>query len=153
MKIYLAAPLFTQAECKWNRELAEALRMCDPRCEIVLPQDAASDAVENGVPNFRRVFDICLHGIFQSDLVVAILDGSDSDSGTCFECGYAFASGKPVLGVRTDVRASEDRGLNAMLSQSCVDVVYFPSTNESVHQLAEAIVKKLKEVVGRVGGS
>ena len=40
--------------------------------------------------------------------VVAILDGSDVDSGTAAEIGYAAALGKPVIGLRTDIRTSGD---------------------------------------------
>jgi nucleoside 2-deoxyribosyltransferase len=40
--------------------------------------------------------------------VIAILDGTDVDSGTAAEIGYAFARGKPILGYRSDFRLSAD---------------------------------------------
>jgi nucleoside 2-deoxyribosyltransferase len=148
MKIYFAGPLFTQADRLWNRSITDELRALDPSVEILLPQDAAGKAAgDDGVINFRHLFQICIRGIAESDVVVANLDGSDSDSGTSFECGYAFAIGKPVLGVRTDLRASEDRGLNAMLSQSCAALINFPSTNESTRELGQVIIQKLDAVV------
>ncbi len=147
MKIYFAGPLFTQADRLWNRRVADELRSLDPSVQIILPQDAASGAFEHGVLNFHRLFQICIQGIVESDVIVANLDGSDSDSGTSFECGYAFAIGKPVLGVRTDLRASEDRGLNAMLSQSCEDLIHFPSTNENIAALGALIFQKLEAIV------
>ena len=137
MKLYIAGPLFTQAERRWNRELAAALRLLDPSLELFLPQDEA--VAEDDVPNFSKIFEICLRGIDNADIVVGILDGPDSDSGTCFECGYAYARGKPVVGVRTDLRNSEDRGLNAMLSRACTQVLLFPCLNESIHKLAARI--------------
>jgi nucleoside 2-deoxyribosyltransferase len=147
MKIYFAGPLFTQAERLWNRRLADELRHLDPSLEILLPQDAAGGAVENGVINFQNLFQICIQGIQESDAVIANLDGSDSDSGTSFECGFAFAIGKPVLGIRTDLRVSEDRGLNAMLSQSSADLIYFGSTNESIGMLAALVLEKLEGIM------
>jgi nucleoside 2-deoxyribosyltransferase len=147
MKIYLAGPLFTQADRLWNRRIADELRGLDPSLEVLLPQDAAVNALENGVLNFHTLFQGCIEGIQQSDVIVANLDGSDSDSGTSFECGFAFALGKPVLGIRTDLRASEDRGLNAMLSQSCADLIHFPATHESVAALGALIFEKLDEVM------
>jgi len=147
MRIYFAGPLFTQAERLWNRCISDELRKLNSSLEIILPQDEAASAFENGSLNFRKLFQGCIQGIARSDVVVANLDGSDSDSGTSFECGYAFAIGKPVLGVRTDFRASEDRGLNAMLSQSCADIVYFPSTNESISELGALISENLEKVV------
>jgi nucleoside 2-deoxyribosyltransferase len=40
--------------------------------------------------------------------VVAVLDGTDVDSGTAAEIGYAFARGKPIVGYRGDFRLSAD---------------------------------------------
>jgi nucleoside 2-deoxyribosyltransferase len=42
------------------------------------------------------------------DLVFAVLDGTDVDSGTASEIGYAFALGKKILGYRGDFRLSAD---------------------------------------------
>jgi nucleoside 2-deoxyribosyltransferase len=49
----------------------------------------------------RALIDAC-------DLVFAILDGTDVDSGTAAEIGYGFAKGKPILGYRGDFRLSAD---------------------------------------------
>jgi nucleoside 2-deoxyribosyltransferase len=49
----------------------------------------------------RDLIDAC-------DLVFAVLDGVDVDSGTAAEIGYAFAKGKPILGYRGDFRLSAD---------------------------------------------
>ena len=47
-------------------------------------------------------------GIDRSDAVLAVLDGTDVDSGTAAEIGYAFAKGTPILGYRGDFRLSAD---------------------------------------------
>ena len=49
----------------------------------------------------RAFIDAC-------DLVLAVLDGVDVDSGTAAEIGYAFAKAKPILGYRGDFRLSAD---------------------------------------------
>jgi len=46
--------------------------------------------------------------IDKSDVLLAILDGSDVDSGTAAEIGYAFGRGKRILGYRGDFRLSAD---------------------------------------------
>jgi len=51
--------------------------------------------------NNRNAIDIC-------DVVLAVLDGVDVDSGTASEIGYAFAKGKPIVGYRGDLRLSSD---------------------------------------------
>lgn len=47
-------------------------------------------------------------GIDRADAVIAVLDGTDVDSGTAAEIGYAYGRGKPVLGYRGDFRESAD---------------------------------------------
>jgi nucleoside 2-deoxyribosyltransferase len=82
------------------------------------------------------VYKKCIEGIRSSDVVVAVLDGPDADSGTCFEVGYAKALGKPVIGIRTDTRPSQEKGVNAMLSQGCDSMIVGPSG---------VLISKLKE--------
>lgn len=48
------------------------------------------------------------HAIEESDIIVAVLDGIDVDSGTASEIGYGAALGKPILGYRGDFRLSSD---------------------------------------------
>jgi nucleoside 2-deoxyribosyltransferase len=40
--------------------------------------------------------------------MLAVLDGTDVDSGTAAEIGYGAALGRPVVGLRMDLRASGD---------------------------------------------
>ncbi len=42
------------------------------------------------------------------DVVVALLDGAQVDDGTAWEIGNAYATGKPIIGVRTDFRNAGD---------------------------------------------
>jgi uncharacterized protein (DUF952 family) len=46
--------------------------------------------------------------IAQCSAVLALLDGSDVDSGTASEVGYAVGLGVPVVGLRTDLRPAGD---------------------------------------------
>jgi nucleoside 2-deoxyribosyltransferase len=46
--------------------------------------------------------------IDSSDVVIAVLDGTDVDSGTASEIGYAFDRRKPILGYRGDFRLAAD---------------------------------------------
>jgi nucleoside 2-deoxyribosyltransferase len=47
-------------------------------------------------------------GIDSADMVLAVLDGTDVDSGTAAEIGYAFGKGKPIRGCRGDFRLFAD---------------------------------------------
>jgi nucleoside 2-deoxyribosyltransferase len=117
--IYLAGPLFTHAELEYNRKLRDML--LNNGFSVFLPQEDAEDAAqEREKQNQEWVFLKCLEGVDASDLVVAILDGSDVDSGTAWEAGYAYAKGKPVIGLRTDFRELSDGIVNLMVEMSIV---------------------------------
>src|ERR1044071_6317631 len=113
MKIYLAGALFTLAERSFNIELATALTDVIEHAEVLLPQRDTQNLPPG--PDFReRAFRYCLNGVDTCDVLVAMIEGADVDSGTCVEVGYAFAKRKRIIGVRTDFRESEDRGVNLM---------------------------------------
>jgi nucleoside 2-deoxyribosyltransferase len=142
MMIYLAGPVFTLAERRFNEELAGELERLCPSCQVFLPQ--RYDKEFQNAPDFSQRMFACLMGALDNyEVVVAILDGPDTDSGTSFEMGYARGRGKRVIGVRTDFRGSEDHRANLMLSNACSDLVTEPSTITTIERLAERIVQVL----------
>lgn len=98
MLVYFAAPLFTSAEREWNAMLAGKLR--DRGIDVYLPQDE-----EPREKAAKAIFDSNVFGLNRAGVVVAVVDGSDPDSGTSWEVGYAHALGKPIVLVRTDLRS------------------------------------------------
>lgn len=96
MKLYLAAPLFTAAENAFNADLATMLRCAGH--EVYVPQE-----IDQRLDK-RRIFVLNVSALSLAEAVVAVVDGSDVDSGTAWECGYAFAQGKTIYGLRTDFR-------------------------------------------------
>ena len=114
---------------------------------IMLPQDYKHDDRFNDQKAFGLIFRACLEAIDASHCVIAWLDGPDADSGTSFEVGYAYAKGIPVIGIRTDFRLNQERGVNIMLSRACVAFVYRPSFSEDIEGLAKEIVRALKKVI------
>ncbi len=111
MRIYLAGPLFTTPEREWNAGLGARLRAGGH--EVFVPQEHPA-AERTGQAIFRKD----LEGLDWADTVVAIMDGADPDSGTCWECGYSYARGKTVVLFRSDFRGSGDEHdipYNAML--------------------------------------
>ena len=146
MKIYIAGPLFTLAERQFNKELESTIREMDKDIEIILPQYETGKMA--GSPDFvKKAFRFCLQSINECDAIVSILDGSDVDSGTCVELGYAYARKKPIIGIRTDFRLSEDRGLNLMVANVCTRLIMKSSLKTNVNEIAREIVNILHEVV------
>lgn len=116
-RVYLAAPLFSAAERAFNAELAAFLRARLYRVD--LPQEEGDDSCTRSEGALRGLFDRLLAGLREADLVVAVVDGADADSGTAWEMGYAFARGTPVYALRTDFRSVGDRErVNLMLECS-----------------------------------
>lgn len=120
MKIFIAGPLFSQAEREFNLKVEGHLRKCG--FETFLPQRDVGKLDEllakEGYQAYRTIFKRDLEGLDQADAIVAILDGPDVDSGTAFEVGYAFAKGKPVIGLKTDMRVfAKNEELNNMIAQ------------------------------------
>lgn len=141
--MYFAAPLFSQVERRWNRELARLLAERVPGLAVTLPQDFRVRGRYNDRRHLQELFRLCLGAIDGSDVVVGILDGPDTDSGVAFEMGYAYRAGIPVVGVRTDFRQSQERGVNIMCSRPCSEFVCMMSFNESVEALAKNLARKI----------
>jgi nucleoside 2-deoxyribosyltransferase len=140
-KIYLAGALFTSAERSWNERLAGALRK--EGFDVVLPQEEASKHVSVEGVDLAGIFATCLEGIRSANVVVAIFDGVDVDSGTAFECGYAYSKGIPIVGLRTDLRSGgEEKGVNAMLSRCCQELVSVSALRRE-EELVSSIVAAL----------
>lgn len=56
----------------------------------------------------RTIGENNARAIRAADVIVAVLDGPDVESGTAAEIGYGAALGKPVLGYRGDFRLAAD---------------------------------------------
>lgn len=137
MKIYLAGPLFTTPERDWNVGLAARLRAAGH--EVFVPQENPA-AERTG----RAIFRKDLEGLDWADGVVAIMDGADPDSGTSWECGYAYARRKPVVLFRSDIRGSGDARdipFNAMLIGA--STVHIELGLASLDEAAQAILEAL----------
>lgn len=104
MKLYLAGPLFTSAEQFWNMELADFLGQLGYECFVPQDHKIPLDLPETPV----LLFLMCKNGIDWADAVIANMDGPDPDSGTAWECGYAFGTHKPVIAYRTDFRQNKE---------------------------------------------
>lgn len=85
-------------------------------------------------------------GILRAFGLVAVLDGSDVDSGVASEIGFCSALGKPTLGYRNDFRlASENLGASVN-----IQVEYFIRRNKGalVNSLSK-LPKALRKTFGQ----
>ncbi|MCL7414287.1 MAG: nucleoside 2-deoxyribosyltransferase [ANME-2 cluster archaeon] len=121
--VYLAAPLFSDAECEFNSRLRDEIE--EIGLVVFLPQEHSNDTKDERYRQ-ENIFSKNRDAIDGADLMVAVLDGVDVDSGTAWEIGYAYARGLPVYGLRTDFRTLGIEGtVNLMIERSvlmCVGV-------------------------------
>jgi nucleoside 2-deoxyribosyltransferase len=144
-KIYLAGPLFTLGERRFNADLAGFLE--SEGYQVWLPQEH-----EPRSNTAWAVFDMDVEALDAADMVVACMDGADPDSGTAWECGYAYAKGKPIVCYRTDFRISGDTAgapYNLMLSESATARLEVPFRTEA----AEFHKRLLEQIRAASGGA
>jgi nucleoside 2-deoxyribosyltransferase len=130
-RIYLASPLGFAASTRGF--MTETVALLSDIVTVVNPWDDVSFAAD--FERARSLTDIderrvALHRINLGigaknehmirsvDMLVAVLDGVDVDSGTAGEMGFAYGLGKPVYGLRTDFRVTGDNeaaGVNLQL--------------------------------------
>ncbi len=114
MKAYIAGPLFDEGE-RWWIEKVEQL-VADAGFETFLPH---RDNPPKDEFNVRQIFENDKRGVDECDVVVASLNGVITDDGTAWELGYAYATGKYLIGLHTDWRNRfEDQVVNLMLECS-----------------------------------
>jgi nucleoside 2-deoxyribosyltransferase len=131
MKVFLAAPLFSEAEREFNFKIAKRLR--DEGFEVWFAQEVLF-IKERVHKEKRRIYEGDVSALKTSDMVVAVLDGVEVDAGVAYEMGYAKALGKPIVGFKTDYRTfSEMEEVNLMLKLSLVKIC------KSIDELIDAI--------------
>ena len=146
LRVYVAGPLFSQAERAFNRSLAGELESIG--CSVFLPQQEAIDVSK---PDFERlsplqqsraIFESNKSQIYGCDVFLFLLDGRVPDEGASVELGLVHAHRefsvreKLIIGLHTDIRVStESRRLNAMLTGALDEV--FTTTEAALQYLRE----------------
>jgi len=115
-RIYLAGALFSQADREFNVKLRDILLFNN--FDVFLPQED-SEVIKDREQWQHEIFENNEDAIKKADIIVAVIDGSDIDSGTAWEIGYAHGLKKRIVGLRTDFRTMGIEGIvNLMVEQS-----------------------------------
>jgi len=120
MKVFLAAPLFSEAEREFNSQTAKRLR--EKGFEVWLAQEASF--IQQGTHKEKKtIYEGDISALKTSDVLVAVLDGLDVDAGVAFEIGYAKALEKPIIGLKTDYQTfSGMEEVNLMLEVPLIEI-------------------------------
>jgi len=112
-KVFLASPLFSDAERNFNSTVAERLRK---EGHVVWLAQETTFVREIVHENSKKIYETTIAMLEKSNVVVAVLDGPIVDAGVAYEIGFAKALKKPVIGLRTDSRTfSRTHEVNLML--------------------------------------
>lgn len=115
-RIYLASPFFNEYELEQVRRAEELLAARG--FEVFSPRqnEVREDMNKNPDRWSRLTFENDRVNIDRCDIVVMLYHGQYSDSGTAWECGYAYGLGKPVVAVHA---GKADCASNLMIHESC----------------------------------
>ena len=117
-KLYLAAPLFSDAERDFNDRLAARLL---PWFDVFLPQrdgELITDLLRSGLDRALAkeiIFKTDVGAIQRADLVLGVLDGASVDEGVAVELALGFAWKKECWSLKTDFRSLASFGDNPMV--------------------------------------
>ena len=96
MTLYLASPLFTNYEREMVKKVASMLRACGHQVYVPMEHQIENAWELSNAEWGKRVFEADVKAIRECDQVFCIYYGLYSDSGTAWECGFAYGIGKPV---------------------------------------------------------
>ncbi len=142
LKAYLAAYSLSQASRWWNTALREAITANNPYLEISIPQeDLQLDPQALTPREIQAGYEAQLN---DSDIVIAVLDGIDNEAWAGFECGYARAKGKYIIGLK----ANQDTALeqNSRMTAMCDEIIYYDggeNTQGTLAAIAQELASKL----------
>ena len=116
-KIYLASPFFNDTELLRMIKVLGCLR--NKGLEVFAPYENQNKHLEFGSLEWRMAtFVGDMKGIYESDVVVAILDGNYTDSGTAAECMAAYLLKKKLIVVNL-----EGKPINLMIAETVYAVI------------------------------
>jgi len=137
VQIYFAAPLFNDAELIFNKKLAEQLEGVG--FTVYLPQEGEDKPSVDNVTktDLKKIYQLDIEHLIEADIIVAVADGADMDSGTAYEVGYAVALKKPVYILRTDIRMQNNSEYVNLMIQEGADEIFL-----SVDTMIQELHKK-----------
>lgn len=96
MKVYLASPWFNDKEMEVYKQVIEKMRSQGIEVYVPLEHEVENAWELSNADWGHKVFMEDINAIDSADEVWIINHGMYSDTGTAWECGYAYAKGKVI---------------------------------------------------------
>ena len=139
LRVYLAGPFFNEEQIEridYIEDLLDRLGF-----DIFSPRQASRIKPNCTKEDMIKTFNGNIDNIDKSDFVLAILDGNDT--GTMFECGYAYSKKIPVL-YFNETRPA-DKGPNLMLALSTKLPFIVENREIGTREYLEKVLLEIKE--------
>ena len=121
-KVYVAGNNNSQPARYWASQLRDSLTAKNPLLEITIPQIDFDLKLEDLSPReIHRTYEEEIDG---TDIVVLILDGIGSRTWTGYECGYARAIGKDIIGI------SGGSDQDSLITAMCDEIISYDVQSE-----------------------
>ncbi|MEG0472484.1 MAG: nucleoside 2-deoxyribosyltransferase [Solibacillus sp.] len=104
MKAYLANGLFSIGDRYVNEVLAAKIREAVPTIDLYVPQENAAINDKNSYANSLAIAEADLESLQASDVLIAVIDGIEIDSGVAAEIGAFSMLNRPIIALFSDVR-------------------------------------------------
>ena len=104
MKVYLANGLFSIGDRLVNEILAKQLREAIPEIDLYVPQENDAINDKSTYANSLQIAAADLSKLEESDILVAVIDGVEMDSGVAAEIGVFSTFNRPIIALFSDVR-------------------------------------------------
>jgi nucleoside 2-deoxyribosyltransferase len=135
VRVYFAAPLFSEAEKQYNEAVVELLEA--EGHSVFLPQRDGLEGIDSLIRTepdvadpadaMQKIFELDYGEVRNADVVTALLDGQIPDEGVAVEIGLAYAHDVPVVGLKTDIRVhAQDEPLKAMVFAALEELTESP---------------------------
>lgn len=104
MKAYLANGLFGLGDRLLNSLLADNLRKQVEGIDLYVPQENDAINDKNSYADSITIAKADMDKLKESDILIAVIDGVEIDSGVAAEIGAFYMMDKPIFALYSDVR-------------------------------------------------
>jgi len=104
-QIYFGGALFSEMEQMYNAYVVKQIReKYGDKVNVYLPQENDSINDKSGFADSKAIAEGDNEYLEKTDILIAVLDGVNPDSGLSAELGYFYSMNKPIIGLYTDSR-------------------------------------------------
>ncbi|QCR32776.1 nucleoside 2-deoxyribosyltransferase [Lysinibacillus sp. SGAir0095] len=159
MKAYLANGLFSIGDRLVNELIAKEIRKAIPEIDLYVPQENDAINDKQAFANSLAIAEADMAKLQNSDVLIAVLDGIEIDSGVAAEIGVFSTYNRPVIALFSDVRQlgrDNHEKINALIKDGTENqfiyrnlfVIGIIKRNGVIVSTVEAVVENVKRYLG-----